>query len=72
MKSRESWGRYPQVEQQTHALVWRTDALPKKDGSLLPHGLGRSYLSMDVDGRVVRLDSFSKVRPVCWRHLQYP
>ncbi|CAL8471435.1 g10977 [Coccomyxa elongata] len=25
------------------------------------HGLGRSYLSMDVDGRVVRLDSFSKV-----------
>ncbi len=25
--------------------------------------LGRSYLSMDVDGRVVRMDSFSKVCP---------
>lgn len=24
---------------------------------------------MDVDGRVVRLDSFSKVRRVRWRHL---
>lgn len=24
-------------------------------------GLGQSYLSLDVDGRVVRLDSFSKV-----------
>jgi len=23
-------------------------------------GLGQTYLSMDVDGRVVRLDSFSK------------
>ena len=27
------------------------------------HDLGRSYLSMDVDGRVVRMDSFSKVSP---------
>ncbi len=25
------------------------------------HGLGRSMLSMDVDGRVVRLETFSKV-----------
>lgn len=25
------------------------------------HGLGASYLSLDVDGRVIRLDSFSKV-----------
>jgi DNA-binding transcriptional MocR family regulator len=24
--------------------------------------LGRSYLSMDIDNRVIRLDSFSKVR----------
>jgi DNA-binding transcriptional MocR family regulator len=29
------------------------------------HNLGRSYLSMDVDGRVIRLDSFSKV-PSSW------
>lgn len=27
------------------------------------HDLERSYLSMDVDGRVVRMDSFSKVGP---------
>ncbi|AKQ63347.1 Oxidoreductase, FAD-binding [Myxococcus hansupus] len=43
MKAWESWGRYPQVEQQAHTLVWRTDGLPSKDGSVLPHGLGRSY-----------------------------
>ena len=26
-------------------------------------GLGESYLAMDTDNRVMRLDSFSKVRP---------
>ena len=25
------------------------------------HNLGASYLSLDIDGRVIRLDSFSKV-----------
>src|SRR5215217_5727198 len=43
MKSLESWGRYPQVEQSTQTLTWRSDALPRVSGSVLPHGLGRSY-----------------------------
>ncbi|MCE9670637.1 FAD-binding oxidoreductase [Myxococcus stipitatus] len=43
MSSPESWGRYPRVEQTTHPLVWRSDTLPSVSGTMLPHGLGRSY-----------------------------
>lgn len=31
------------------------------DGELGVHRLGKSFLSMDTDGRVVRLDSFAKM-----------
>ncbi|QSQ12793.1 FAD-binding oxidoreductase [Myxococcus landrumensis] len=50
MKSLESWGRYPQVEQRTQALTWRSDALPEVSGSVLPHGLGRSYGDSCLNG----------------------
>src|SRR3954453_2596645 len=40
----QSWGRFPRVNrQQVHPIVWQTQALPAESGSLLPHGLGRSY-----------------------------
>lgn len=40
----QSWGRYPQVEQQSLPLFWRGDALTiPEDKSIIPHGLGRSY-----------------------------
>ncbi|WP_342376581.1 FAD-binding oxidoreductase [Myxococcus stipitatus] len=50
MKSLESWGRYPRVEQRTQALTWRSDALPEVSGSVLPHGLGRSYGDSCLNG----------------------
>ncbi|CAM4009696.1 FAD-binding oxidoreductase [Corallococcus sp. ZKHCc1 1396] len=43
MSPPDSWGRFPRVEQQARPLVWRSDALPSGERSLLPHGLGRSY-----------------------------
>lgn len=40
----ESWGRFPLAEQTPVRLAWRDAPLPTGDaGSLLPHGLGRSY-----------------------------
>ncbi len=40
----QSWGRFPRVARQTaHSILWQTQALPTASGSLLPHGLGRSY-----------------------------
>ncbi len=41
-------------------------------GQPAPRGfanLGTSYLSLDTDGRVVRLDSFSKARDCCLNRL---
>ncbi|MDJ0836213.1 MAG: FAD-binding oxidoreductase [Acidobacteriota bacterium] len=38
-----SWGRYPRQEQKIHPVFWRHLPLPKPAGSMLPHGLGRSY-----------------------------
>jgi len=32
------------------------------------HNLGASYLSLDTDGRVIRLDSFSKVQLATFHH----
>jgi FAD/FMN-containing dehydrogenase len=40
----QSWGRFPRVARQAvHPVVWQTEPLPSSSGSLLPHGLGRSY-----------------------------
>jgi len=41
----QSWGRFPQVSQQSIPLLWRnkTLPLPLPPTSVLPHGLGRSY-----------------------------
>lgn len=39
----QSWGRYPRVEQRLVALADAHAPLPAVDGSLLPHGNGRSY-----------------------------
>jgi hypothetical protein len=38
----ESWGRWPQVDQQAVALAWMDDPLPA-GAPVLAHGLGRSY-----------------------------
>ena len=43
MHSLESWGRYPKLEQSGRPVSWRHEALPELEGSMLPHGLGRSY-----------------------------
>lgn len=55
MKSPESWGRYPRVEQRVHPLVWRTDGLPDVQRPMLPHGLGRSYgdSCLNADGTLL-------------------
>lgn len=42
-QSGQSWGRYPRVEQARIALIDRASPLPACDGSVLPHGNGRSY-----------------------------
>ncbi|MDR6095855.1 FAD-binding oxidoreductase [Stenotrophomonas sp. SORGH_AS_0321] len=39
----QSWGRYPRASHTRIALDDRTVVLPASDGSLLPHGSGRSY-----------------------------
>jgi len=42
----QSWGRYPAVEQKIHSGPrWRSESLDvrKLEGTVLPHGLGRSY-----------------------------
>ncbi|WNG30651.1 FAD-binding oxidoreductase [Cystobacter fuscus] len=42
----KSWGRYPRVSgQKAHPITWTSEPLPvpPEGGSLLPHGLGRSY-----------------------------
>jgi len=42
----KSWGRYPRVSgQKAHPVTWTSEPLPvpPEGGSLLPHGLGRSY-----------------------------
>lgn len=39
----QSWGRYPHVVQRMTPVSSRTQALPMAEGSLLPHGNGRSY-----------------------------
>ena len=39
----ESWGRYPRVAQRIVRVADRHAALPVVDGTMLPHGNGRSY-----------------------------
>lgn len=40
----ESWGRYPKAEHELLPLHWRSDPIAWPEaGSVLPHGLGRSY-----------------------------
>lgn len=40
----ESWGRFPKTDQAVVPLHWREEALALPgEGSLLPHGMGRSY-----------------------------
>jgi FAD/FMN-containing dehydrogenase len=44
MTAYQSWGRYPTVTQQAEPVYWSSDPLPVPEhGSILPHGLGRSY-----------------------------
>ncbi|CAM4081210.1 FAD-binding oxidoreductase [Corallococcus exiguus] len=50
MSTSDSWGRFPRVEQRTRALAWRSDAVPQVEGSVLPHGLGRSYGDSCLNG----------------------
>lgn len=46
-QSHQSWGRYPEVQQQVLSHEWRSDPLPNDaaaaGGSFLPYGNGRSY-----------------------------
>ncbi|MBM7113301.1 FAD-binding oxidoreductase [Archangium primigenium] len=45
-RERTSWGRHPRVTaEREHPVSWASEALPEPPpgGSLLPHGLGRSY-----------------------------
>lgn len=39
----ESWGRYPRVQQRVVRLTDRDAPLPAVEGTVLPHGNGRSY-----------------------------
>lgn len=41
--SPQSWGRLPAAPQDGVRLAFRSDALPPSEGSVLAHGLGRSY-----------------------------
>ena len=50
MSTSDSWGRFPRVEQRTRALAWRSGAVPQVEGSVLPHGLGRSYGDSCLNG----------------------
>ncbi len=42
-------------------MLLEPHGLSLADGELGVHRLGESFLSMDTDGRVVRLDSFAKM-----------
>lgn len=58
-----SWGRYPQLQQQGLYLDWATEGLPPGETSVLPFGMGRSYgdSCLNSDGMVVatrRLNKF--------------
>lgn len=53
MRETYSWGRYPAVEQSSHAMYWRNEALPQA-GTMLPYGQGRSYGDVCLnDGGIV-------------------
>lgn len=46
MRTYQSWGRYPQAQQNAVQLRWVADSLPQaaaQDDTLLPYGQGRSY-----------------------------
>ncbi len=45
-KHYQSWGRFPNVDQEAHSIFWRNDSLSieaKSDKTFLPFGNGRSY-----------------------------
>lgn len=68
---RESWGRFPRVGgQREHPVSWTGEPLPAPaaGGSLLPHGLGRSYgdSCLNADGTLLtteRLDHLLDFEP---------
>ncbi|MBU8898936.1 FAD-binding oxidoreductase [Corallococcus sp. H22C18031201] len=63
MRSPQSWGRFPRVAQETRALTWRSDALPSAPGTLLPHGLGRSYgdSCLNADGTLLLTSALDRL-----------
>ena len=56
--ARESWGRYPRVEQQVAVAWWEHElpALLRGAPPLLPHGLGRSYGDSCLNGGGTLID----------------
>jgi FAD/FMN-containing dehydrogenase len=43
MQPLEPWGRYPAARQAALPMFWRSDPLPRPQGTVLPFGRGRSY-----------------------------
>ena len=65
MSKVESWGRYPQVTQKHINLNWR-DSISLKgisDGTVLPHGQGRSYgdCCLNQDGTLLLTKNLDRV-----------
>src|SRR2546423_4248766 len=68
MQPLESWGRYPLARQAAVSVHWRSDPLPKVQGTLLPFGQGRSYgdCCLNEGGTLLatsRLDRFIEFDP---------
>jgi FAD/FMN-containing dehydrogenase len=58
-KRYQSWGRYPNVEQEAHMLYWGDDPLPMddfEDKPILPFGNGRSYGDVCLNEGGILLD----------------
>jgi FAD/FMN-containing dehydrogenase len=59
-----SWGRYPQVKQNSQEIFWRSDSLPKpkKIENFLPYGMGRSYGDVCLNANGTLLSTRSMAR----------